>query len=77
MSLTPEKRAGLHRRLKRLVAAQKAADDAVFVAIFEATQDGASQRDVAYMIGHRPTSKNGIAAKAAKGGAILEGRKKA
>lgn len=74
MALTPEKRAGLQTRLRRLTAARKAADEAYLLAIYEAGEDGASYDDIAHMVGDK--SGSGIAAKRRKGKAIKEARQR-
>lgn len=74
MSVTPGKRAGWAKKFARLTAASKAAQEAELVGIHEAVQDGMTQADIAYMIGG--VSPSCIAGRAAKGRAILEGRKR-
>lgn len=62
------------RKLERLSAAHRAAQEDLLVAIHEAKEAGISQRDLAHMVGDK--SGSGISAKAAKGRAIKEARKK-
>lgn len=76
MTLSPEQRGGLVQRFKRLTAAVRTADEDLLVAVYEATQQGASHRDLAHLIGLRPSSKSGIPDRAAKGKAILERRRR-
>lgn len=75
MSVTPQQRALWTKRLLRLTEAARRAQDDVLVAIHEATVGGVSQADIAYMIGARAPS--GIKAKAGKGKAIAEARRRA
>lgn len=74
MSVIPSHRGVLAKKLGRLVAAQKTAEEAVLVAIHEAREAGASYDDIAHMVGDK--SRSGIPAKARKGKAIIESRKK-
>jgi hypothetical protein len=74
MSISPSQRGQLAKKAKRLVAARTAAEEAVFVFVFEAAEAGASQADIAYMIGDKGGST--IKAKALKGKAILEDRRR-
>lgn len=74
MSVTPNKRAALTKKFSRLLAAETAAREAVLIAVYEAAEDGLSQADTAHMLGG--VSPSIIKAKAAKGKAILEGRKR-
>lgn len=75
MSVSPERRSGWAKRFGRMTAAEKKAREDVLVGIYEATQDGLTQADIAYMIGG--VSPSIIKAKAVKGGKIAEGRKRA
>ncbi|CAL9370159.1 hypothetical protein [Streptomyces sp. enrichment culture] len=71
--ISRQKKRAWEDRLAKLTRAAQAAQDAVFVAIYEARQDGLSQADVAYMLGGvHPT---GIKAKEEKGRAIRERRR--
>lgn len=74
MSVSPEKRSGWVKKLGRMAATKKAAQEAELVGIYEATQDGVSQSDIAYMIGG--VSPSCIKGRADKGKAILDGRKR-
>lgn len=74
MSITPQSRSAWTKKLSRLVAAETAAREAVLTGIYEATSAGLTQADAAHAIGDKSSSS--IAAKAAKGKAILEGRKR-
>lgn len=73
MSVSNAKRSAWAKKLARLVAARTAAEEAVLVGIHDAVEGGLTQADIAYMIGG--VSPSIIGAKAAKGKAILEGRK--
>jgi hypothetical protein len=73
VSITASHRGVLAKKLQRLVAARTAAEEAVFVAIYEAAEAGASQADIAFMIGDKGGST--IRAKVLKGKAILDRRK--
>lgn len=73
MSASSAKRRAWERKFTGLTkAAEKAADD-LLVAVYEATEDGLSQADIAYMVGDR--SQSGIKAKATKGEKILKERR--
>lgn len=73
MSISASHRGQLAKKLGRLMAAQRAAEEAVFVAIYEASEAGASHSEIAHMVGDK--SRSGIPAKADKGKAILDRRK--
>lgn len=73
MSVSASQRGMLAKKFERLVKARTDAEEAYFVAIYEAMEAGASHRDIAHMVGDK--SGSGIPAKAAKGRAILEARK--
>lgn len=75
MSVSNAKRSAWAKKFGRLTAAEKKTQEDTLVAVYEATQDGVTQADIAYMIGG--IAPSGIAAKAVKGQKILEGRKKA
>lgn len=71
--MTPVARSARVKLLQRKKAALVAAEAALMVAIYEATEDGLSQTDIAYAIGDKsPTT---IKAKALKGRAIKEGKR--
>jgi hypothetical protein len=71
--MTPAARSARVKLLQRKKAALVAAEAALMVAIYEATEDGLSQADTAYAIGDKsPTT---IKAKALKGRAIKEGKR--
>lgn len=74
MTMSASQRGALVKKFERLTAARKAAEEAYLVAIFEASESGASYDDIAHMVGDK--SGSGIAAKRAKGRAILESRKR-
>lgn len=74
MSVTPQLRGTWAAKLGRQAQAAVRAQEDLLVAVHEATQAGVAQRDIAHMIGDK--SKAGIAAKAAKGKAIAEGRRR-
>jgi hypothetical protein len=74
MSIRPSQRGQLAKKFQRLVAAQRAAEEAVFVAIYEASEAGASHSEIAHMVGDK--SRSGIPAKADKGKAIVESRRR-
>jgi len=74
VSISASHRGVLAKKFAKLVAARTAAEEAVLVAIHEAVEAGASQRDIAHMVGDK--SGSGIPAKAAKGRAILEARRR-
>lgn len=74
MSVTPHKRAALAGKFARLTKAARRAEEDMLVAIFEAHEDGAPYALIAQLIGDR--SASGIPAKAAKGKAIAERRRR-
>jgi hypothetical protein len=74
MSISPSQRGQLAKKLVRLKAASVAADEALFVGIHEAHEAGLSYDDIAHQIGDK--SGSGIPAKAAKGKAIVESRRR-
>lgn len=74
MTISRQKRAAWETKLKaRAVAAQKATED-VLVDVHKAMQDGVSQADIARWLGDK--SASGVPAKALKGLAILERRRR-
>lgn len=75
MSISPSQRGQLVKKAKRLIAAKTTAEEAVFVFVFEAAEAGASQADIAHMIGDKSPST--IKAKILRGKAIAEARKRA
>lgn len=75
MSLTPQMRGTWAAKLGRLSKAAQRAQDDVLVAVYEATEAGVSQSDIAHMLAD--VSKSGVAAKRDKGKAIKEARKRA
>lgn len=73
-SVTGQARSAWAKKLRRLVATEKKAAEDVLVGIYEATKDGLSQADVAYMIGD--ASSSGVRPKADKGQKIAQERAK-
>jgi len=71
-NVTGRARAGWAKKLRRLVATEKRAAEDVLVAIYEATEAGLTQADVAYMIGD--VSSSGVRPKAVKGQKIAQER---
>jgi hypothetical protein len=69
---TPQLRGTWAKKLARLVKAEKRASEDVLVAIYEATEAGLTQADVAYMIGD--ASSSGVRPKAVKGAKIVQER---
>jgi hypothetical protein len=73
MSLSVQKRRALASKLERLKRAAVKAEEDLMVAIYEARQEGLTQRDVAHHIGDGKAGTT-IASKEAKGKAIKEAR---
>ncbi|MFC5799146.1 hypothetical protein [Streptomyces formicae] len=73
MSVSSQKRRAWEQKIHRLTRAAQKANEDVLVAIYEATEDGLTQADVAYMVGG--VSPSGIKPKAIKGAKILKERK--
>lgn len=74
MSASSAKRRAWDRKFERLTELVQKATEDILVAVYEATEDGLSQADIAYMVGDR--SQSGIKAKATKGEKILAERKR-
>lgn len=74
MSITPQLRGTWKASLRRQSSAAQRAQDDLLVGIYEATETGVTQADIADAVGD--SSPSGIKAKAAKGKKILEARKR-
>lgn len=74
MSVTPQLRGTWTTKLARLSKTAQRAQEDLLVAIYEATEVGVSQADIAHMLGG--IAPSGVAAKRDKGRAIKEARKR-
>lgn len=71
---TPQHRAVWTKRLMALADDARRADEALLIGIHDAVEAGMVQADIAYAIGDK--SPTGIKAKADKGAALLEAKKR-
>lgn len=74
MSVTPQMRGTWTTKLGRLSKAAQRAQEDLLVAVYEATETGVSQSDIAHMLGG--VSPSSVAGKRDKGKAIKEARKR-